>query len=1334
MALGFTLAFAQSVDAAGLVGGAVAAGSATIASPTATQTVITQSTQNAIINWQNFSIGQNESVRFIQPNSSAIALNRVTGANVSQIYGSLNANGQVWLLNPNGIMIGPGGQVNTNSFLATTRSLSDSQFMSGHYQFGDSGKPGSKVINLGTITAANGGYAILAGEQVRNDGVIQANMGQVVLAGAKAFTLDLVGDKLLSFEITTPVDFAPTDGNALVSNAGSLIANGGKIMLTAQAANSVITGVINTTGLVQANSVKLSDGTVLLGNINIDGGNQGTVKVSGTVTASGLEPGTSGGHIRVWGGNTIIEESANLLATGDMDGGFIETSGESLNITPGAKVSTQGTFGKTGTWLLDPLDFVISNAGGGTISPSTIVDALNTSNLTITTFSSGSQLPTTYNGTNTTSCSACFGSNGDITINDPISLATNSAPWSAHTLTLNAYNNININAAITGTGTSSIIFNSGVVNTSANVNSTGVINLAANINTGGAQTFNSPISIAASLAPKLTADNIQINFAVLGGTASEITLSPSSLTTSSQVSGIISGSYFKLHKDGSGSLTISGLNTYNGGTSIHSGTLVAGVSGSISSGPFGVGPIFVDPSATLDLAGKDLLGSSSGYIYLGNISYTNTGNLVNSNLITASNVSNPIELYGYGGMGGAGNINISGNICCAFGSIPVSVLSKTGIGTLTLSGVNNYFGGTQVLGGVLQASGSSATPFGSGAISVSNPGALDVTGLSAVTNAVSISGDGGGGGALRVKSGTSVFSQSLRLNADSTIGLGASANLKLNNQDNALIASSGQTLKIKAIGVTNSSPVLVISGPLGFESTSTMIIGGESIIQSNSIDFPFPLDFNLIQGDGSLVSPTLKLSYVSTTYVSGHIFGTGNFTLSSGSTLIRSGDTSFSNAYLVGIDQIDGTLDLNGQITILSLMQGSGLIKSSSSVSLFTGEGGDSTYAGLINGNIALYKYGGGYLKLSNGLSTYSGGSYSYLGDLVAGANSVTSGSSVVSGPFGTGSITLIGGGLVTTGFTIANTTINNCTTCSKIDTSTLRKVNNSITQVNSSVSSAVAGAIKAPPPPQNTNPVANNTTSPPPPAQTAANTPPLQPPVAPGNSPLVGGETSAPSPIQSALNSPPPPQPPNVGGDLSATPPPQTASNTPPPPPPGASTNTAPLGGEPSAPPPGQSASNSPPPPPSSNTAPGPLNAPGPVLANATPTPPPPPTGASTSAPTPVGPRSVTGGGTVAVAPTVASPAASASTAVTPPPPSPVASVKPPTPKDSADTGDKTLASVSPPATVKPASQSARSSAKITTVQISPTVSLQTVAPASTPASAQMNIRLSASGNSASW
>ena len=124
------------VYAAGPSGGTVSAGSATI-TQSAAQTTIKQTSDKAVVNWNNFSIGSGSTVRFVQPSASSIALNRVTGSQASVIQGALQANGQVWVLNPNGVLIAPGGQVAAGSFLATTRSLTDQQFMAGNYAFTD---------------------------------------------------------------------------------------------------------------------------------------------------------------------------------------------------------------------------------------------------------------------------------------------------------------------------------------------------------------------------------------------------------------------------------------------------------------------------------------------------------------------------------------------------------------------------------------------------------------------------------------------------------------------------------------------------------------------------------------------------------------------------------------------------------------------------------------------------------------------------------------------------------------------------------------------------------------------------------------------------------------------------------------------------------------------------------------------------------------------------------------------------------------------------------------------------------------------------------------------
>ena len=283
--------YAMPAYAAGPSGGAVSAGSATI-TQSAAQTTVKQTSDKAVISWGNFSIGSGSSVRFIQPSASSIALNRVTGTQASVIQGTLLANGQVWVLNPNGVLIAPGGQVAAGSFLATTRSLTDQQFMAGNYAFADGGVLGASVVNQGSIIVADGGYAVLAGEAVRNEGYIEANLGQVVLGGAKAFTLDLSGDNTLAFVVTAPVDVIPSDGKAVVDNSGSIQAAGGRVLMTARAASQVVSQVINTGGAVAATSAQIVNGKIVL-----DGGT-GSVSVAGNLNASGKGDGQTGGAIQ----------------------------------------------------------------------------------------------------------------------------------------------------------------------------------------------------------------------------------------------------------------------------------------------------------------------------------------------------------------------------------------------------------------------------------------------------------------------------------------------------------------------------------------------------------------------------------------------------------------------------------------------------------------------------------------------------------------------------------------------------------------------------------------------------------------------------------------------------------------------------------------------------------------------------------------------------------------------------------------------------------------------------------------------------------------------------
>lgn len=382
--LAVAILFASAGGAYALpVGGAVSAGSATIGSGGGT-TTITQASQNAAINWQSFNIGTGETVNFVQPNASATALNRVMGADPSSILGSLNANGKVFLVNPNGIVFGQGASVNVGGLVGSTRGISDSDFMAGHYNF--EGNGAGSVVNHGTINA-NGGSVALLGANVSNQGVIQAQMGSVALAAGNAFTLDVAGDGLLNVAVNKgAVD-------ALVQNGGLIQADGGRVLMTAQSANSLLPSSVNNTGVVRAQTLENHNGTIMLmGDMQ-----SGTVNVAGTLDASAPNGG---------------------------DGGFIETSAAHVKVANGAKVTTLAPAGKTGTWLIDPKDFVISSTGD----------------------ISGTQLSADLGSSNVKFTNPPGTGNGDIRVEEAVD-------WSAATtLTLSAERNIEVNASITTTG------------------------------------------------------------------------------------------------------------------------------------------------------------------------------------------------------------------------------------------------------------------------------------------------------------------------------------------------------------------------------------------------------------------------------------------------------------------------------------------------------------------------------------------------------------------------------------------------------------------------------------------------------------------------------------------------------------------------------------------------------------------------------------------------------------------------------------------------------------------------------------------------------------------
>ncbi|GBG03174.1 hypothetical protein AZSI13_25010 [Azospira sp. I13] len=369
-----------------------------------TRMVINQSSNKLAIDWQSFNIGTGSRVTFNQPGADAIALNRVLGTDGSRIMGQLNANGRVFLVNPNGVLFGNTAQVQVGGLVASTLDIDPLDFARGAYRFKGSGKPAA-VINQGSIMAMDGGAVALLGGRVSNQGVIVAHQGSVALAAGNAMTLDFAGDGLLNVQ----VDGAAAD--ALVENRQLIRADGGQVLLTADAGNALLKTVVNNTGVIEARTLGQKDGKIMLIG-DFDGG---VVKVAGTLDASA----PAGGN----GGN----------------GGFIETSGAHVQIADDVKVTTLAPKGKTGEWLIDPYNVTISNAtssgmGGfngnandSVLNVTTLTNALASTGVTVTTGVGGSQA-------------------GNITVDAPIS-------WSANTvLALNAAGSIIINKDITATG------------------------------------------------------------------------------------------------------------------------------------------------------------------------------------------------------------------------------------------------------------------------------------------------------------------------------------------------------------------------------------------------------------------------------------------------------------------------------------------------------------------------------------------------------------------------------------------------------------------------------------------------------------------------------------------------------------------------------------------------------------------------------------------------------------------------------------------------------------------------------------------------------------------
>ncbi|MCW0414810.1 hypothetical protein NB689_000564 [Xanthomonas sacchari] len=480
---------------------------------------IDQNAAKAVLNWNSFNVGKDASVVFVQPSSSAVALNLIDASRgASVIDGSLRANGNVFLINSAGILFGNHAQVNVGGLVASSLGLAGDDDNGYLLARGDHGA--ASVVNQGSIRAGNGGSVNLVGNHVANRGSISADGGAIRLLSADQVKVTMDAAGAIGMQMVAAASQSVDGAAAAVENSGTLRANGGQILLQA-GSTGLSQLLVNNTGTLEATGIDTSGGSVRLvgsggdvassGRIDVSGTHGGSVQllsdgavnVAGRIDASGTAAGGSvrigggyqggeqlqhasaatvadgalldasatgqgnGGSIVVWSdGHTAVHGALRANAAGSGNGGLLETSGHTVDFS-GIAVGAKGAgHGSAGTWLVDPEDLTVDSAAASTIS-----GALNGgTNVTLLTSSTNASGPgTVSNGS------------GDINVNAAIGWSGNS------TLTLDAYHSIYLNAAVTATGnTAGLVLNYGGYTDNGTVGGTGDYYVNTPVSLGGA--------------------------------------------------------------------------------------------------------------------------------------------------------------------------------------------------------------------------------------------------------------------------------------------------------------------------------------------------------------------------------------------------------------------------------------------------------------------------------------------------------------------------------------------------------------------------------------------------------------------------------------------------------------------------------------------------------------------------------------------------------------------------------------------------------------------------------------------------------------------------------
>ncbi|MCX5704806.1 MAG: filamentous hemagglutinin N-terminal domain-containing protein [Candidatus Omnitrophica bacterium] len=796
----------------------------------------------AIINYNSFSIGTGNTVNFLQPGASSVALNRVTGGNISEIFGFLNANGNIFLINPNGILFGPGSSVNVAGLVASSLDMNNDDFKSGNYHFQNQGLTSAFVINQGSLIAASGGGISLLGGAVRNEGVIQAHMGSVNLASGDAVTLDLDSRGLISAAVDDKVKNAVSgpDGQDIkdgVNNSGTITADGGLVNIRAEAVDGIFDNLINQEGTVRASSLVNSGGEVIL-----TSNSSGIIQNSGGISVSAVDDDTDGGDVSI---------------NGEKVGQFGEIHADSVN-GDGGNIDLFAS----DTLALDSDSLTTANSelsgnGGRVIvySPET------------TLFWSGAIIYA--NG------GALSGDGGFIEVSgrehvEVYGKADATAPnGKAGTFYIDPGYNLTINGAdfnggwaggVWGsTGINSTV-NAGTINTNLNTGTSVTLNTA-----GGAQAGN--ITQGAAGAINKSAGNIDVNLilnaqgsitlsqgiANTGGTG-KLNVTLAAITTVDVNSAITTGggnftsSGTSFDSNASGTITTSGGNVNLTG---HTGAV--GIRAAVNSG---VGSFSSSGTNFQTIAGGTIttnggnvdLTGHSGTVNIRDTINTGTGSFISDGTSFDSQVGATITTNG-------GNVDLSAHTTgvqirdqintnggtfssagTTFENLTSGTISTSGGGggvTLNHSGAVTLGLAVTTGGGAFQSSGTTFNNT-SGTITT-NGGSVTInnTGVVTVGNAIDTSGGTGGG---------------ISFTNPSSLRMGAN----LSTDNGTVTVSGGKDIDIRANGVT-------IDTETGNNNNAGAVNLGTSNIYANAVGYDFNIDASTSFADASGGAVTIGL-------------------------------------------------------------------------------------------------------------------------------------------------------------------------------------------------------------------------------------------------------------------------------------------------------------------------------------------------------------------------------------------------------------------------------------------------------------------------------------------